>query len=224
MIITLIIGAPVSVLAALGTINPNDGAVDANWGTPMGAGTLSPGNQYEIVNFYVNTDASTPTRFYFRWETAGALTSKFDFLKVSLDCNNNNSYSDAVDVFVEILPSGSAGDKYVVSRGSGGATDSSGSPTNLVERVGNNVEVAPTVGPNVDWSACLASNPTIFAESINFGGPGRDVTTKRVYNLPTAITLSSFGAQSSGTPLMAGMALLGLLLVGGVAVVRRKRA
>ncbi|MBP7960424.1 MAG: hypothetical protein KBG20_15650 [Caldilineaceae bacterium] len=45
-----------------------------------------------------------------------------------------------------------------------------------------------------------------------------------MYNLPTAITLSSFGAQSSGTPLMVGMALLGLLLVGGVAVVRRKRA
>lgn len=41
---------------------------------------------------------------------------------------------------------------------------------------------------------------------------------------PTAITLSSFGAQDSGTPLMAGMALLGLFLVGGVAVVRRKRA
>lgn len=41
---------------------------------------------------------------------------------------------------------------------------------------------------------------------------------------PTAITLSSFGAQDSGTPLMAGMALLGLLVVGGVAAVRRKRA
>jgi hypothetical protein len=48
--VMLLIGVPVTVRAAIGAIDTNDSTVDGVWGTPMGPGILSPGNQYEIVN------------------------------------------------------------------------------------------------------------------------------------------------------------------------------
>jgi hypothetical protein len=178
------------MLAAIGSINANDGQVDPNWGASFDTGTSNPGSPYELVNFYVNTDAAIPTRFYFRWETMGTINGSFDQVVALLDCNGNGGYADSSDLFVRYTPNNSPNvDLVEVYQGDWSANDAYFPNSIYGELVGNNIEVSPPVTGTVNWSACLASDPTIKAEvwDISFPPTKHDETSGKVYILnPTA--------------------------------------
>jgi hypothetical protein len=71
----LIGGLPVIVNAAIAVINTNDGAWDANWGAEMRVDGDDAGvdDDLDIDTFWVNSDAASPTTYYFGVSTVAAL-------------------------------------------------------------------------------------------------------------------------------------------------------
>ncbi len=92
--------APAVVRAAIAAINTNDGAWDSNWGTPMRIDGDDAGieDDVDIDTFWVNTNAASPTMYYFGVSTVTALRAGGGTrICVKVDCNNNGFPDDWTD-------------------------------------------------------------------------------------------------------------------------------
>lgn len=203
--------------AAFISINTNDGAVDVNWpATPFrndAAGDASAG--YDIINFWVGTDANPPTQYFFRADLDAAMSGTNPFLEARLDCNNNGNFEEAVDVWVDYIPATDdtqvwAGDlsvDHVQPASYGEAT----STTGVYEWK------AATSGGSVSWSACLSGTPSIILVTID-DTTVVDDTVARNIDVTTAVTMQRLNAVAPSRALVLG-GLMSLLLLAGFAAV-----
>lgn len=214
--------APAVVRAAIAAINTNDGAWDTNWGTPMRIDGDDAGieDDVDIDTFWVNSNAASPTMYYFGVSTVTALrTSGGTRVCIKVDCNNNGLVTDAADRVLELNP----GDTYYDVAGNNSntweltpSTDGEFVNTRYVEARTNN-------SGSLSWVGCMASNPLIQAE-VRDGfcpdqGTAYDATEPRRYDLPTAVQLSQASARSGNEGLINLALVFGLLLAGGLMLI-----
>jgi hypothetical protein len=216
-----------TVFAAFFTINTNDGLDDPNW--PVSPFTTDPTgdapSNYDIQSFWAGTDANPPNNYYFRADLVGTLSMAIDdYLFSRLDCNDNGSMADSVDVLIGYVPET---DTLLVAQGDLTNLDSMpGSSLGEVTSSGNYEWRVPTSGGSVDWSACETGHIKIDLVTVDndyFGGI-QDQTTSHGFNVPTAVTLRSL---SAGIQQRASTAMLVLASIGlgsaGILVLRRRR-
>lgn len=214
--------APAVVRAAIAAINTNDGAWDSNWGTPMRIDGDDAGieDDVDIDTFWVNTNAASPTMYYFGVSTVTALRAGGGTrICVKVDCNNNGFVTDAADRVLELNP----GDTYY---------DVAGNNSDTWEAVPNTdgefvntryVEARTNNSGSLSWAGCMASNPLMQAE-VRDGfcpdqGTAYDATELRRYDLPTAIQLNQASARSSNEGPLNLALVLGLLTAGGLMLI-----
>ena len=205
--------------AAFISINTNDGLNDSNWPTTP---TITDPNEgsindnYDILNFWVGTDAATPGMFYFRAELAGILPSCpgcGDFLEARLDCDNDGDFFEAADILVEYIPEN---DGVYVYNGDISTYDTESLSVKGEKTSTNAYEWrAPTTGGNVNWTTCrTATTISVMLATVKQDLTDQDVTTSRGYNVPTVITLHHFDSASTNTNHVV-MVSAGILFVVG---------
>ncbi len=220
----LAIGLPGAVIAAIGVINTNDGLWDSNWGTPLRVdgddGGVADG--FDIDTFWVNTDAASPTTYYFGLNTVAAPDANA-FVCFKVDCNDNDVFTDNADRGLEY----DQGNDWTTEYTGDGATfeylpNSDGELVNT-----RYMEAKMTQGGTVDWTACMAGDHKIKAEVRDgmcpSNGTMRDDTEP---GYPTAVTLTRFTASTPGdvNGLVLPLALVALAAGGlGLALQRRLR-
>jgi hypothetical protein len=217
----LIAGFPAIAKAAIAVIHTDDGQWDSNWGTPLRVDGDDPGiaDDVDIDTLWVNTDLASPTTYYFGVSTVSPLrTSGGVRICVKVDCNGNGSVSDAEDRVLELNP----GDTYYDVVGND-PNNWEQNPGSHGEFIGRFVEARTNNTGSISWSSCMASNPVIKAEVRDGFCPNQgtlyDETELRGYDLPTAVTLSSFSAASQA----GWVGLLAGLLVGATVILRRRK-
>ncbi|MEJ2750875.1 MAG: hypothetical protein P8183_23655, partial [Anaerolineae bacterium] len=207
---------PMAASAAVGTINVADGLWDTNWGTSLGSSAT-------VNGYYMNVDAyPTVTTYYF-----GIDTVAFNFnnpsdvftVDISIDCNQNGSYNDAVDLQAQLLfMFGSLETNLITNPGV------PASNTMTYEIIGDNrIEIAaPVTTPNViNISECVANDNTVLiydqANGFEAGPSG---------STPTAIQLQSFNASDNTVsdifPWIIGVAVISIAGVAFLRIRRRK--
>lgn len=215
----VVIAIPSIAFAAIATINTTDGIWDSNWGTPMRVDTTIGPDNYDIDTFWVNTDAASPTVYYFGLTTVGLLADDA-IVYFWIDCDDNNVFTDNADRVIEYDPLNDwvteyTGDEATIEF----APDANGEVIG-----GNSVEVQTNNTGDVSWASCQMGNHNIKAEIWNdiiTNVPDTDSsatqssTDPRIYDLPTAVALTSFTINTSDTwPVYA--ALIGILLLGAM--------
>lgn len=197
------------------TVNTNDGIDQVGLPTAFLTDPASDvASNYDILNFWVFSDANPPTEFYFRAELSAYLPIE-SYLEARLDCNNNSNFDDPADVLVTYLPvsAGESDAVYPVS-GDWGNTDTYlaiyGEPTSTT---GAYEWRSPVGGGTVDWSACLSGQINVQLATVEGSGfTDVDVTASRGFDVPTAVTLQQIAPSSHEIqyPLIVGL----LVLVG----------
>ncbi len=179
--------------------------VDSDWGAPlMDSGTGSVDPNYDIDDGWVGNEADN-SFMYFRVSLApgSQLPSDYDTLEARLDCDQNGSYTDVVDVVVRyslddfLLPPEElwecqGNDPYCFFPEDNGDTYGEvilGSPNNYEWRA----DTAGGVG-NVDWTACFGGINVQFA-SINSSGQQQDATLWEGFSTPNTVTMSNFASR-----------------------------
>lgn len=201
--LVLAIAFPGIVRAAIAVINTTDGSWDGGWGNPMRVDGDDAGvtDDVDIDTFWVNTDASSPTTFYFGVSTVDPLRTYGGVrICVKVDCNGDNDFTDAEDRVLEINPGDTIYD--VIGDNSGwelnSADDGEFVSTRYMEARTNN-------SGSIVWSGCMASNPLIKAEVRDDFCPNDgtlyDETVPRSYDLPTAIRLQNISVRAAGDDL-----------------------
>ena len=222
-----VIAVPGIAFAAIATIDTDDNTWDSNWGTPMRVDTTIGPDGYDIDTFWVNTDAASPTVYYFGLTTVGPLADDA-IVYFWIDCNDNNVFTDNADRVIEYDPLNDwvteyTGDEATIEF----APDANGEVIG-----GNSVEVQTNNTGDVSWASCQVGNHSIKAEiwndiitNVPDSSAAQSSTVPRIYDLPTAVALQSISAN----PNLSLVNLSGLLvaLMMGVAVavtlLRRRR-
>lgn len=206
---------PVMVNAAIAVINTNDGLWDSNWGGPMRVDGDDAGvdDAHDIDTFWVNTDAASPTTYYFGVSTVAPLQTNYGFrFCIKVDCNGDGDVTDVEDKVLEVNP---ADTLYDVNGNSSNPWEQNSSDDG--EFVGRFMEAKTNTTGSISWAGCMASNPVIKAEVRDGFCPDQgilyDETELREYDLPTAVRLRSLTARGIG--IGGGMLLaLGAWLLG----------
>jgi hypothetical protein len=133
-----------------------------------------------------------------------------------IDCNDNNVFTDNADRVLEYDPLNDwvteySGDETLIEF----ALDASGEVIG-----GNSVEAQTDNTGTVSWASCQGGNHSIKAEiwndlitNVTDNSPSQSGTVPRTYDLPTAVTLTSFEIGTSNAGL-AYTALIGIVLLG----------
>jgi len=226
-----IITSLVSTAAAkIAPINTNDNVWDSNWGNPMHIDTISGPAGFDIDTFWVNTDASSPTTYYFGLSTIGTLDTNA-IVYFFIDCNDNNSFTDPVDRILEYDPLNDWVTEYTGDE----STTEFGADTDgeKISSGGNDsVEVMTTNAGTVSWSTCQLANHQIKAEiwndiitNVPDSSPSQSSTPPRVYDLPTAVTLNNVtGSNPMTGKLWLPVCVILAALITLVWALRTKRA
>ena len=189
------------VKAAIAIINTNDGAQDSNWGTPLIVDGDDAGvaDDLDIDTFWVNTDAASPTTYYFGVSTVSPLrTAGGVRICIKMDCNGDGDVTDAADRVLEINPS----DTIYDVAGNSSSTYEANAATDG-EFVGRYIEARTNNSGSISWAGCMAGNPVIQAE-VRDGfcpdlGTLYDATELRAYTPSAtyyALTISRVGNGS----------------------------
>lgn len=215
----LIVAVPTVVMAAIAAVDTNDGAWDSNWGTPLRVDSISGPAGYDIDTFWVNTDAASPSVYYFGLTTVGSLANDA-IVYFWIDCNDNDVFTDNADRIIEYDPLNDwvteySGDEILIELGPD--PDPNGEVIG-----GNSVEVQTNNTGDVSWASCQGGNHSIKAEiwndiitNVADSSPSQSGTVPRTYDLPTAVTLNSFAAKSTNPGL--SYVAFSVLLLGIVA-------
>lgn len=190
-----VMGWGITAVIAYAAINPvdtNDGALDAEWGTPhisADPNEVTFLDSVDINNAWIATDTSTPTEFYFRIETYAATAALRNF-RAELDCDNDGNFAEAVDriVFVD----GGASQVVVVNDGTGTLITSYANTFSEIVAT-NNIEWRATA---TDLGTCPSGTIGVTFSTYN-GAAQLDTTSVRGYNTPTAVFLTSTQAQTT---------------------------
>jgi hypothetical protein len=220
--------------AAFFSINTDDGLIDPNWPaapfmTDPAGDAASIGN--DIINFWFGSDGNPPSEFYFRADLAPAVPpgnpsagdggmGPLVFLIAKLDCDNNGSFVDDVDM-------------WVVFNAYKGETISANGSLSLMDQMPNTYGEfigttafewkTSTSGINLDWGPCTSSSQiNVMLTTVDGIFTDLDTTTPKGYNVPTAITLQHLDGAAVVQP-GAALALAGILGLVGLAVVRSAR-
>ena len=91
--------------AAHTTINTDNGLVDTNWSNVSvhsNDGDDIADNNYDIDQAWIANEANNSGDFYFRVNLVGGgqLPHNYSSFEARLDCNQNGSFSDSIDVVV----------------------------------------------------------------------------------------------------------------------------
>lgn len=201
--------------AAFISIDTNDGGVDTNWpAAPFrndDSGDASTG--YDIIDFWVGTDANPPTQYFFRADLDAAMSGTNPFLEARLDCNNNGIFDEAVDVLVDYVPGADetwvyAGNDINISHPQPATSGEETATAGVYEWK------ASTSGGPVSWTACLSGTPSIMLVTME-DDTDMDTTEARRIDVVTAVTFQRFDGVSTSRSFLA-VTLVSVLLLGGV--------
>ncbi|MBN1538458.1 MAG: hypothetical protein JW908_17110 [Anaerolineales bacterium] len=218
---------PNVVKAAIAVIDTNNGSWDSSsWGNPMRVDGADAGidDDLDIDTFWVNTDAASPSTYYFGISTVNALRSSGGVrFCIKVDCNGDGDVTDAEDKVLEANP----GDTYYDENGDSDTPFDTNAATDG-EFIGRFMEAKTNTSGSISWAGCFTDNPVIKAEVRDGFCPNQgtlyDETVLREYGLPTATRLQDFSAdRSSHLWLLAGGILGGLALFGSTIFIQRKR-
>ena len=211
--------------AAHTIIDTNNGLVDANWSNV--AVLRTDGDDFANDNYDINqvwvANAADNSGFYFRASLVGAgeLPNDYSSLEARLDCNQNGSYNDAVDVTVYYAVLGVTeetvecqGDEYPLCEAVVEPNNSDTNPVSFGEEIAGppyNYEWrADPLNGTTDWSQCFGQINVQF-NSLDGNLVVQESTVMRGYNAPTAIRLAGVMANG-GDPNLWVLGAMGLFL------------
>ena len=196
--------------AAHTTINTANNQVDTNWSNVSvhsNDGDDIGNNNYDIDQAWIANEAATSGGFYFRVNLVGTgqLPHDYSSFEARLDCNQNGSFSDSVDVVVYYAIDGATeelvecqGDEYPSCDY---ATPPNFSDTNdasfgeeIADATYNYEWRADPDSGDTDWSQCFGAIDVQFT-SLNSSFTVQDSTVVRAYSAPTSIILADFTAK-----------------------------
>lgn len=211
-LVIALISANVAYAAFISNINTTDGSIDSNW--PITA-TITDANDvaddnYDILNFWVGTDAYPPTVFYFRAELVGTLPTDGSWLEAQLSCDNDEDFFEANDVLVEWFPYNDSGN---ILNGTASYSDPLGVAWGEAIAPHNYEWKTPTSASI--WDTCkAATNIKVRLETYDVSVSAKDTTASRGYHEPTVVTLQRFDGVATNHD-RATAALVGILLLIG---------
>jgi hypothetical protein len=214
----VLIGAlPIAVDAAIAVIDTNNGAWDTGWGTPMRVDGDDAGvdDDLDIDTFWVNSDAASPTTYYFGVSTVAPLHSSGGVrICILMDCNGDGDVTDVEDKSLELNP----GDTYYDANGDSSFPYDT-NPSTDGEFVGRYAEAKTNTSGSISWATCMNQNPVVKAQ-VRGGfcptdGTLYDETELRGYDRATAIRMRAVSSRVSGVWLLVG----GLVLAGAATLV-----
>lgn len=242
--VTMLLGSVGMAAAVYRTINTVDTVIDPSW--PVTPTILDPNDDalagVDIAQAWIGIDAENPTEISFRVKMNGPYDTTPDsyITYFQIDCDANNSYVDFVDIWIGGDPGNDL--VWVSDRNKDG--NNTGQATNLtlftnIEffAVGDDEFEFHVLGTWIDdqtqngaWAACIAAAPAsqwkirvITREHApSLTAVVYDTTAASVFDLPTAVRLGRFSAQTPNTPFLLGLGSLALFGLSFFAL-RRKR-
>jgi len=227
LLLIMVCTFPNVVNAAIAVIDTNNGSWDSSsWGNPIRVDGDDAGidDDLDIDTFWVNTDAASPSTYYFGISTVSPLrTSGGPRFCIKVDCNGDGDVTDAEDKVLEANP----GDTYYDLNGNSSAVWDTNAATDG-EFIGRFMETKTNTSGSISWAGCFADNPVIKAEVRDGFCPNQgtlyDETELREYDLPTVTRLQDFSAnRDPHLWLLVGGILGGLALFGSTIFIQRKR-
>ncbi|MBN1538110.1 MAG: hypothetical protein JW908_15340 [Anaerolineales bacterium] len=216
--------------AAFITIDTTDGVVDGDWSTTafLSDPADDADDTYDILNFWVSTNGSSPTEFAFKVELDNWMTtSGNDFLEARLDCNHDGDFIDTEDLYIDYAPisdevmvfeAPGTGDSYSL-----GSTYGEATATNYVYEWKSTTSTG-----SVDWATCLANstNINVMLATVTFSGDfiDKDITGIGGYNQSTAITLQNFSGNPRNVEINSWiLVLISICFLGLIRMIRKFR-